>query len=269
MRRYMFAAIALASVSSAAMAAGTAGTVDGSLVVNGQTIHLDHILVIQTGNEEGLDEPGPRIYLSDAEIPMAVSGGASTLRAQTWARRANITAVVLRVAPAANSRAGTASVLAAPGLEPGMFASMSSSHAYTNLRVAAGRISGSVDLGSGALGAKFDAPIQTLAITQDLKDSAAVDSAPAKAYLAYAASLRKGDLKEAGRHATVSRMREIEELKTQAVEILDGMRKQIPEAGVLAKSIRRVIVRGDTASVMMANKGVNELVLEGVEWKVD
>ncbi|MEO8081730.1 MAG: hypothetical protein ABI641_14450 [Caldimonas sp.] len=269
MLRQMYAALALASVSCVAVGAGPAGTVDGSLVVNGRTVHLDHILVVQSGNEEGLDEPGLRIYLSSAEIPLAAGGGASTLRAQTWARHANMTAVVLRADPAARSRAGTASVLAAPGLEPGMFSSMSSNQAYSDLRAAGGRISGATDLGSGTLKVRFDAPVQAVAITQDLKDAAAADSAPAKAYLVYAAALRKGDLNEAGRHATASRMKELSDLRAQAAEIFDSIRKQIPEGGPLARSIRRVIVRGDTASVVLADKNVNELVREGGEWKVD
>ncbi len=269
MLRPFCAALALASASFAALGAGPVGTVDGSLVINGRTVRLDHILVVQSGNEEGLDEPRLRIYLSSTEIPLAVGGGASTLRAQTWARHANITAVVLRADPAARSRAGTASVLAAPGLEPGMFSSMSSNQAYTDLRAAGGRISGVAELGSGALKVRFDAPVQTVAISQDLRDAEAADSAPARAYLVYAAALRKGDLKEAGRHATSSRMKELSELKAQAAEIFDSIRKQIPEGGLLARSIRRVIVRGDTASVVLADKNVNELVREGGEWKVD
>lgn len=268
MPRQMFAAIALAS-ASAAMAAGPAGSVDAAIVVDNQVIRLDHVLVVQSGNEEGLDEPGLRIYLSTAEMPLSVGGGASTLRAQSWARKAGITAVVLRADPAAKGMAGSASLLAAPGVEPGMFAAMSSNQAYQGLRVAGGRVSGAVDLGDGKLRGRFDAPVQTLAITQNLKDAAAADSAPAKAYLAYTAALRKGDLTEAGRHATASRMKELSDLKAQAAQIFDGMRKQIPESGSLARSIRRVIVRGDTASVVLADKNVNELVREGGEWKVD
>lgn len=99
MPRKMFAAIALASASAAAMAAGPAGSVDAALVVDNQVIRLDHVLVVQSGNEEVLDEPGLRIYLSTAEMPLSVGGGASTLRAQSWARKAGITAVVLHADP--------------------------------------------------------------------------------------------------------------------------------------------------------------------------
>ncbi|MEP6739779.1 MAG: hypothetical protein ABJA61_05340 [Caldimonas sp.] len=270
--RVLVIAAAAALVSLAATAADDPGKVDGTLQAAGRTIRLDHVLIVYSGNEEGLDDaPRLRVYLSDAPIPLQLAGGASTLRAQAWARNAKISAVVIRADPTGKDQGGVADVLAAPGLEPGMFASLARSDGFAPLRVAGGRASGVASFGndSTVVKAKFDAPVITVPIAQDLKDSAAADSAPAKAWLAYMAGLRKGDFKEAARHATQVRMQQLEQFRTQAGEIFKNMAKQMPDGSALARQVRRVIVRGDLASVVLSTKEVNELVREGADWKVD
>ena len=83
------------------------------------------------------------------------------------------------------------------------------------------------------------------------------------------AALKKGDLKEAGRYASPARMKGLEQLRSQAPQVLKGMAKEIPDGATLAKSVRRVIVRGNLASVVLSSKEVNELVREGDDWKID
>lgn len=269
--RFLVAALALGA-SLCASAADEGSRADATLEINGRAIHLTCVLVIQSGNEEGMDDaPHLLVFLSDKPIPLQVAGGASTFRAGAWARTANVTAVVLRGDPAGKSSGGSASVLAAPGLEPGSFASLSGNQAFKQLRVAAGRAAGTAvfDGSSTTIKGSFDAPITPLAITQDLKDRAAAESAPAKAYLAYMAALKKGDLKEAARYANPGRMKEIEQLRNQSAQVFKDMTKEIPDGATLAKSVRRVIVRGNLASVVLSSKEVNELVREGDDWKID
>lgn len=81
------------------------------------------------------------------------------------------------------------------------------------------------------------------------------------------AALKKGDFGEAARYATASRMRQLEQVKAQAGPQFAAMMKQMPAAS--AKSIARVVVRGDQASIVQTSKEVNGLVREGGDWKVD
>jgi hypothetical protein len=269
--RVLVATLALGA-SLCASAADEGSRADATLEINGRAIRLTSVLVIQNGNEEGMeDAPRLLVFLSDKPIPLQAAGGPSTFRAAAWARNANVTAVVLRGDPAGKSSGGTASVLAAPGLERGSFASLSGNQAFKELRVGAGRASGTVafDGSSPSIKGSFDAPITPMVITQDLKDRAAAESAPAKAYLAYMAALKKGDLKEAARYANPGRMQEIEQLHNQSAQVFKNMTKEIPDSATLAKSVRRVIVRGSLASVVLASKEVNELVRDGDDWKID
>ena len=76
-------ALAVASVLFGGTAmADEAARVEATLHYNGQALPLTKVLVLQNGNEEGLEDgPHLRIYLSDGDIPLAVAGDAGTLRA--------------------------------------------------------------------------------------------------------------------------------------------------------------------------------------------
>ena len=258
--------------SLGASAAGESSRAEAVLQLNGRSFPLTSVLVIQNGNEEGMKD-GPRllVFLSDKPIPLQSAGGASTFRAAAWARNAGVTAVVLRGDPTGKSSGGSASVLAAPGLVPGGFATLSGDQSFKELHVGAGRASGKFvfDGSDTSLKGSFDAPIAPLAVTEDVKDRAAAESAPAKAYLAYMAALRRSDLKEAARYATAERMKEIEQFRSADAATFKSMAKEIPDGATLAKSVRRVVVRGDLASVVLSSKEVNELTREGSDWKVD
>ncbi|MDQ2736312.1 MAG: hypothetical protein M3Y55_15285, partial [Pseudomonadota bacterium] len=172
-----------------------------------------------------------------------------------------MTAVVLRGDPTGRNSAGTASVLAVPGLKPGGFATLTDNQAFKELQVGASRASGRfVFGGSGTtLKGSFESPIAPLAVTENVKGRAAAESAPAKAYFAYMAALKKGDLKEAARYATAERMKVIEQFRSADAATFKSMAKEIPDGVTLAKSVRRVVVRVDLASVVLSPKDVNEL----------
>ena len=56
-----------------------------TLTYDGRSVNLDRVLVVQSGNEEGLeDAPQLRIFLSDKDIPLTVAGGASILDAKQF-----------------------------------------------------------------------------------------------------------------------------------------------------------------------------------------
>lgn len=265
-------AIASALFGTAAMA-DEAARLEATLHYNGQTLPLTKMLVVQNGNEEGLeDEPHLRIYLSDGEIPLGVAGGAGTLRAKAYARDAGISGVVILADPSGKSRAGATFLLNAPGLEPGSFASSNSTDAFKELHLAAGRVSGSVATDGEAftLDASFDAPLTAYPVTSDLTGKAAIDSAPVKALIAYHDALLKGDMAAMARVATAGQLKGISEFRSRAGE--KAFREAVKQGGggaAVAKTVKRLVVRGSTASVVLKGGEIAELTLEGDAWKVN
>jgi len=264
---------AIAAFSCAASAAGEGGRVDGTLESDGKAIRLSHVLVVSIGNEEGLEDSARlRIFLSDAEIPLRVASAASTTGARFWARGAEAAAAVVMADPTGKAKGGVAIVLGVPGARGNViFWTMSSSDGLAPFKVVAGRASGSVafDGPQGRLNARFDAPIVVASVTQDLKEGAAADSAQVKALLAYRAALKKGDLKEAARFATAARMKQIDEFRAESPEVYTSMLKEMPDGKALAKTVRRVVVRGELASIILSTKEIDEMVFEGGAWKAD
>ena len=267
-------ALAVASVLFGGTAmADEAARVEATLHYNGQALPLTKVLVLQNGNEEGLEDgPHLRIYLSDGDIPLAVAGDAGTLRAKAYARDAGINSVVILADPAGKSLAGATSLLSAPGLEPGAFASSNSTDAFKELHLAAGRVSGSVaaDGKVFTLDASFDAPLTAYPVTSDLTGKPALDSAPVKALIAYHDALVKGDMAAMARVATAEQVKGISEFRAQAGE--KAFRAAVKQEGggaAVAKAVTRLVVRGSAASVVLKGGEVAELTLEGDAWKVN
>jgi len=261
------------AVWAGAAAAQDAAQVDATLRFNGATLKLTKILVLQNGNEEGLaDGPRLRIFLSDGDIPLAAAGAAGVLRAKTYAREAGVNGVVILADPAGKSGAAEASLLNAPGMQPGSFASVTSTNAVTALKVTASRASGSISIDDAPveLKAKFDAPLTADPVTNDLKGKAALGSAPEQALIGFREALRKGDVAGITKFATAARQREISAFRARSGEAaFQEALKQAPDGTSVTKTIKRLVVRGTTASVVLEGGEVAELVQEGGAWKVD
>ncbi|HXP76981.1 MAG TPA: hypothetical protein VN823_22795 [Stellaceae bacterium] len=266
------AAIACALWSSGARAEDAA-QVDATLRYNGQALKLTKVLVLQNGNEEGLEDgPRLRVFLSDGDIPVTVAGAAGILRAKTYARDAHINGVVILADPTGRSSDATASLLNAPGLEPGSFASVTSTSAFAALKVTASRASGSASIDDAPLElkAKFDAPLNPDPVTSDLKGKAALGSAPVQALIAFRDALRKGDMAAVAKYATAARQKEIGDFRAKSGDAaFREALKQAPDGASVTKTIKRLVVRGTTASVVIEGGEVAELVQEGGAWKVD
>lgn len=256
-----------------AASAQDAAQVDATLRFNGQALKLTKVLVLQNGNEEGLEDgPRLRIFLSDGDIPLAIAGAAGVLRAKAYAREAHINGVLILADPSGKSSAAMASLLNAPGMEPGGFASVASSTAVAELKVTASRAAGSISVDDTALEfrAKFDAPVSADPVTTDLKGKAALDSAPVQALIAFRDALRKGDMAGVAKYASAARQNEIAAFRAKAG---DAAFKEAlthgPDGASVTKTIKRLVVRGTTASVVLEGGEVAELVQEGGAWKVD
>jgi hypothetical protein len=273
--RYRHLALAAAISSALSIGAGAqeAAQVDATLRVNGKTLKLTKVLALQNGNEEGLEDgPRLRIFLSDGDIPIAIAGAAGVLRAKAYARDTGIDGVVILADPAGKSRDAVVSLLNAPGLEPGSFASVTSGNAFGEIKVTAARVSGAISIDGAPveLKAKLDAPISADPVTADLKGKAALGSAQVLALIAFRDALRKGDMVGVAKYATAARQKEIGAFRARAGDA--GFREALahaPDGASVTKTIKRLVVRGTTASVVLENGEVAELVQEGGAWKVD
>jgi hypothetical protein len=247
--------------------------VDATLRINGETVKLTKALAIQNGNEEGLEDgPRLRIFLSDGNIPLAAAGAAGLLRAKAYARDARINGVVILVDPAGRSRDAVVSLLNGPGLEPGSFASMTRNGALSALKVTPARVSGSVAVADDpvSLNAKLDVPITADPVTADLKGKAALGSPQVQALIAFRDALRKGDMASVAKYATAARQKEIGEFRAKSGDAaFQEALKHAPDGASVAKTIKRLVARGTTASVVLEGGEVAELVQENGVWKVD
>lgn len=272
-RSIALAALAAWVLAPPAALAQPAARVEASLTFQGITTRFDHVLVVRQGNEEGMtDAPELRIFLSDQEIPRTVAGAATTLSAKQYAAEAKFNAVVIIADPAGAKLSGQASILNAPAMADGRFATGSSSNAFSRLSVSSGRASGKATFDSDDLkiSAVFDAPVLENPVTADLKGAAALASAPAQAVLACTRVMHTRDLAAMAKVNTAARTRGLAEFQAQAGDqAFWAALKGEPDADAVAKTVQRVIVRGPNASVLLGEGTVAELVLENDGWKCD
>jgi len=272
--RYLgFVAVVGGMLLTGAAAADQPARGTATLTLTGKSVKLDRVLIVQYGDEEGMGHgPQLRIFFSDRDLPLAVTGAITQFIAKSYALQAKVNLVEVAGDPAGRDHGAQISVLNAPGLQSGDFATSTSTNAFTQLQVAGGRASGTVSLLDQRLGlsATFDAPITANPVTANLTGKAAVGSAPAKAVIAYYDAVKVGDLTALARYTTAERMQTLIQYRQQAGEkaFREAMQDQ-PTGAAVAASITRVVVRGAQASVVQGPKQFDELVLEGGAWKVD
>jgi hypothetical protein len=254
-------------------AAETVSHVEASLTFGGATVKLDHVLIVRQGNEEGMgDGPELRIFLSDREIPPAQAGAATTSGAKQYLHSGKFNGVLIVADPQGAKPSGEVTLLNAPGFEEGHFATSTSTDAFSKLAVAGGRASGIVTFASDDLkvAATFDAPVMDNPVTSDLKGASALASAPAQAMLACTRALHLGDMAAMSKVYTPARIEALNAYKAQAGEAaFREALKSDPDAAAVARTLKRVIVRGPNASVMLSDGTVAEMVLETDGWRCD
>jgi hypothetical protein len=246
------------------------------LVNGGADVKLDHVLLVQNGNEEGLEDgPHLRIFLTSGVIPLSVAGAATTLEAASFAKFAKIYGIVILADPTGKNMNAVAYNLNLPPWTtqaPHDFAAkMPDPHIFRQLQVTSTHASGElhVDLVRGWVSARFDAPITPDPVTQDLSGPAAIESAPAKVYLAYTQAALKGDMAALSKFASPQNAMQMNALHSQMGDA--AFRRWLaadPNVGSLPNSIIRVIVRGNSASVVSRVKEVASLVFDGNSWKM-
>jgi hypothetical protein len=250
--------------------------IDASLVNAGAEVKLDHVLVVQNGNEEGLEDgPHLRIFLTNGVIPLSAAGAATTLEAADFAKQAKIYGIVVLADPTGkNMNAVALDLNLPPWTSPpqhDLAAKRPGPQIFQQFQVTGTRASGEllVDVLRGWVSARFDAPITPDPVTQDLSGPAAIDSAPAKVYLAFTQAALKGDMAAMSKLATPRYTMQMNALYSQMGDA--AFKRWLaadPNVASLHNSIIRVIVRGDSASVVSRVKEVAHLVFDGASWKM-
>jgi len=297
MRLAIFAGLAVILAAPALAQKPYAGTATGSLTIDGKPIALKFAYVIDVDNveEAGLQMAGARrstvIVLSDRPLPRASVANrdapyshrlspAQMLAPVSKTEADKVYGIVLKLEP------GKANPLGAQLLIPGSdnvaftVAGTEYPDRVTGMARANGFLSDTATLASAhATGAEkgpkkylyrasFRAPVQTEEpVTGILTGDSALQSAPVAALRSYAMAGKKGDVDAlqaltAATHVSYLANKEfVETLKSFEVE-------KIPE------QVKRVVVRGNTATVMVVTVQPNysqtpiHLVREKGDWKL-
>jgi len=159
--------------------------------------------------------------------------------------------------------------------------SVTGSEIFKGWKYSEGHVAGSVDqqkesisggeLPTVAYKAHFDSDIVAEPrVTQDLKGAPAMASPQVKAIQASADALSRGDFAALKKLATKQGAARLDEMITQSGPQAKTLAKQFgDQMKASLKKVKRVVVRGDHAIVIMAEGMSANLVLEGGAWKAD
>lgn len=247
------------------------GKVEGSLAYKGKRVELEHILVVRYGNEEGTPQgPHLRIFLSDREIPLGLASTVTLYSLRQALHAAGGNAVVLKADPRGRGKKAQVELLSAAELPWPMVETASLPEAFTRLALANRHLSGAATVHSGELevDAVFDAPVLENAVTASFDGKAARASAPARALIACNAAVGKEDLDALGNCFSDFDLKEVERYRAEiGAKAFAEQAKSRPGAADFARTVRRVVVRGERATVRTGEDFV-EMVRENGVWKI-
>jgi hypothetical protein len=237
---------------------------------DGVRIDFSHAIALSQDNAEGLlDHPSQmRVLLSDKEVPLAALEGLAFPPVRAMARAGEVRGLLLEFDPADRSTLQV-SILAKPA-DPNEFLpnlSLSNSEGlWKRLEASPTRIVGEYrpDEDNGLV-FSFSAPVFTNAVVADLRGAEAQKSEQVRVLMARAEAIGRSDLPGTLALTAKSAQGELRGLppgafKQVAVE-MPGLIKAL-------KSARRVVVRRETAAVLVAEGSWSSLVLEDGVWKV-
>lgn len=270
-----------------AQPAPKAGIADGTLRINGMPIKLTHAFAHLHENVEGqlMGKRELRILLTDREAPAGSLRGLAFTPIWQMAMRGKVQGVLLKLDPATPNTVN-AVVLLKP-TQPGRSLmssaiSVSGGMLFKDWQFGGDRVSGSIDWGKDrssdnedipnvAYTARFDALVtQEPAVTQDLKGAAAAASAPVKALLLAADAMARADFPALKKFSSArAGMRVDEMLATSSAKAKATAKQSGAEMKTLLTKVKRVIIRGDYATVLMADGFAAAAVREGGTWKSD
>jgi hypothetical protein len=260
------AALVLAAASPAL--ALDPGVASGHYAGDGAKLSFTHAVALSQDDTEGLLDHGPlvRVLLSQEDVPASALLGIAFPPVRQMARSGAVHGVLLEFNPADKT---TLSVtVLSPPTEPGAFMhtlSLSrSTGLWKQLDVNAATASGDYDGGGDPdLVFHFSAPVATDPVQADLKGAEAQASEPVKLIIQRAQAIGRGDLA-----AALALSSKGSSLRDAPPEALKGAAPEAAQMVKQYKAAKRVVIRRDTANVILDGHTWASLVREDGVWKV-
>lgn len=279
--------LAVLLISSQVAQAIDTGTLSGTLRIGDEVVELKEVYAHFHDNAEGLlDRPKEmRIVLSDRPIPQESLRGIAFLPVTRLAREGKVVGLLLQFDPKDQHRM-VVTLLRKPS-QPGkslMTLSLidTEQNLFKKLKISETRVEGEIDyaetpkadsegLPSLSYSVIFSAPrFHEMPVTDDLKGKAAQSSPQVKILREKAKALGKGDFAAVSKLTSEAANRRNEAIMEQMGDQIAAISKEAAvDLEKSLKTIQRVIVRGDRAVVIFANKGWTNFVKEGGQWKSD
>lgn len=263
-------ALALAAAAAAGPAFATdPGKAQGRYAADGVDIKVTHAVALEMDNVEGFPDAqkGYRVLLSDREVPISALYGLSFPPAWRMARAGQLNGLLLRFDPAdRNSLVVTALAKRNDGYQPATISLSNSGGVWKRLEASGARIAGELSP-SASQGLQFDftAPVFTNPVEADLRGPAAQASEPVKVLLARAEAFGRGDMKAAGALSTPEVAAELADYSPEIRKMAPALAEQVIRE---ARVTRRVVIRRETASVMLSPNSWSSLTKVDGAWKV-
>jgi hypothetical protein len=258
------------------VAVRAAGDVTGTLTINGKTFPALHLHALLHDNAEGT-LPSPtqmRVLVTDRAVPVESLYGLMFLPVADMGRRGEVEGILLQFDPAKPAEVDY-TILTLKGLQ-----TVTKRISITEFKVAGGRASGSFnftedsfksfpDYPQTSFSLRIDAPVKRPpAITEDLKGADAVNSPQVKVVRAIADALATGNFdamhKLSSYYAAVRNKEDIARLGAKAKTTFKSVGTDLKR---LIPGVKRVVVRGNSAVVILPETGTFNLVFEGGSWK--
>lgn len=262
---------ALVLICAPAAHALDAGTASGHYVREGQRFEFTHAIALSQDNAEGLLDNGPqvRILLSDKDVPIQALHGIAFPPVRAMAREGAVRGLLLEFDPADRTTLRI-TVLAKPD-DPSEFApnlSLTNSEGlWKRLDASPTRIAGdyqSTDHDRD-MAFSFSAPVFTDAVQADLNGAAAQSSEQVRVLIGRAEAIGRGDLPAA---LALSSKASAQALSAMPAQVLKDARGSMAPFVKELKTIKRVVIRRETAVALMSEGSWSSLVLEDGAWKV-
>lgn len=263
---------ALLAAGAAALAARPAVALDEGLAQgryndDGVDFRVSHAIALAVDDTEGFSEgAGLRVLLSDRKVPVSAICGLAFPPVWNLARDGKLEGLLLKFDPA-DRTALVATILTRP--EPGYSMATTtisnSEGLWQRLEASPTRVAGELKAdASERMIFEFSAPVFTNAVEADLSGPAAAASDPVKVLLARAEAIGRGDFKAAAAFSTEAAARTFEDIPPEVVKEAPKMAAQMVRE---LRRARRVVIRRETAAVMLGPGEWASLVKEGGAWK--
>lgn len=264
-RAVLGAAFGLAAAPAFALDPGTAS---GRYADGETTLSLSHAIALELDNAEGFRDSARqvRVLLSDRAVPIGALYGLAFPPVWGLAKKDEVRGLLLSIDP--EDRTSLVVTVFAPP-EPGFsFTTWTLSNSeglWERLSVEPTRIAGLLKAdASERMTLEFRAPVFTDAVEADLKGAAARTSEPVKVLIARADALRRGDMAAAAALSTPSAA---ETFRDPPPELLKMAPRMAAELTRRLKAVDRVVIRRETAAVMLGEGEWASLARVDGAWK--